>query len=80
VIGANAISVAGGNVQIVFTAGVNDTASSFFVTSTTNLTMPFTAASATITSLGGGVFKATLPVSANQTFYQLGRQPFGFSY
>jgi hypothetical protein len=78
---ASSISVAGGNVQIKFTADVNDTASSFIMNSTTNLlTTPFTAVNPTITSLGGGVFKATLPVSASQAFYQLGRRPFAFSY
>jgi hypothetical protein len=77
----NSINVVGNSVQIVFTAGVNDTTSSFFVNSTTNLlTTPFRATSPTITSLGGGVFKAMLPAPANQTFYELGRTPFAFSY
>ena len=76
----NSISVVGGNVIIVFTAGVSDTPSNFGVNSTTDLTIPFSAASPVITSLGGGVFQATLPVSANQSFYRVTRQPFGFSY
>jgi len=76
----NSISVVGGNVQIIFTAGVNDTPSTFSVNSTTDLTIPFGAASPTIISLGGGVFKATLPVSGNRSFYRVMRQPFVFSY
>jgi hypothetical protein len=76
----DSISVVGSNVQIVFAAGVNDTPSNFFLTSTANLAIPFGAASPMITSLGGGVFQATLPVSASQGFYKVGRQPFGFSY
>jgi hypothetical protein len=79
-VNVNSISLVGGNAQIVFTAGVNDTPSNFGVNGTTNLTTPFTATSATITSLGGGVFKAALPVSGNQGFYQAARQPFVFSY
>lgn len=76
----NSISVVGGNVQIVFTAGVNDTPSDFGVNGTANLTIPPGLANPTITPLGGGVFQATLPVSASQGFYQVYRQPFGFSY
>jgi hypothetical protein len=76
----NSISLVGGNVQIVFTAGVNDTPSNFGLTTTASLSIPFSAAKPTITSLGGGVFKATVPVSGKQGFYQLERQPFTFTF
>jgi len=76
----NSISLVGGSVQIIFTASPSDTASNFGVNSTTDLTIPFTVASPVITSLGGGVFKATLPASGNVGFYEVSRQPFVFSY
>jgi hypothetical protein len=76
----NAVSVAGGSVQITFAAGVGDATTDFGVTSTTDLAVPFSAASPTITSLGGGVFRATLPVSENKSFYRVYRQPFNFNY
>ncbi len=50
----------------------------FGATSTTDLTTPFSDVSATITPLGGGVFRATLPASGNQSFYRVKRQPFSF--
>ncbi|HXI71422.1 MAG TPA: hypothetical protein VNN22_13785 [Verrucomicrobiae bacterium] len=74
----NSISIVGSNVQIDFTAGVNDATTDFGVTSTTDLTSPFSDVSATITSLGGGVFRAMLPASGNQSFYRVKRQPFSF--
>jgi len=73
-----AIQVIGGNVQIDFTAGLIDGFSSFGVLATPNLDSPFAAANATISSLGGGAFRATLPASGNQGFYRLIRQPFNF--
>jgi hypothetical protein len=72
------ISIVGGNVQIDFAAGAGDATTDFGVTSTTDLSIPFSDVSATISSLGGGVFRATLPVSNNQSFYRLKRQPLSF--
>jgi hypothetical protein len=65
-------------VQIDFTAGVTDGVSRFGVLATPNLNGPFAPANATISSLGGGTFRATLPVSGNQGFYRVFRQPFNF--
>jgi hypothetical protein len=73
-----AINVSGGNVQINFTAGVSDGTSSFDVLAAPSPTSPFAPASATISSLGGGAFSATLPASGSQEFYRLIRQPFNF--
>lgn len=72
------ISIVGNNVQIDFAAGMGDGTSDFGVTSTTDITIPFSDVSASITSLGGGVFRVTLPVSGSQSYYQVKRQPFGF--
>jgi hypothetical protein len=73
-----AIRLVGGNVQIDFRAGLTDNASSFGLLATADLRSPLAAASATISSLGGGAFRATLPASGNQGFYRLIRQPFSF--
>jgi hypothetical protein len=73
-----AITVMANNVQIDFTAGTGDATTDFGVNSTTNLTVPFSAANVTITSLGGNVFRATLPASGSQGFYRVFRQPFSF--
>jgi hypothetical protein len=73
-----AIQVISGNMQIDFTAGLIDGVSSFGVLAAPNLNSPFAAANATISSLGGGAFRATLPASGDQGFYRLIRQPFNF--
>jgi hypothetical protein len=72
------IQVAGGSVQIDFTAGATDSISSFGVLATPNLNSPFAPVSAMISSLGGGAFSATLPASGGQEFYRVFRQPFNF--
>jgi hypothetical protein len=76
----NKVIVTGGNVQITFTASAGDSTTDFGVTSTADLSIPFSATSPTITSLGGGVFQATLPVSGIKRFYSVYRQPFSFDY
>jgi hypothetical protein len=52
--------------------------SSVAVLAAPNLNSPFAPASATISSLGSGAFSAALPMSGNQEFYRLFRQPLSF--
>jgi len=71
----NSIVISGTNVVITFTSSsATDTTSSFTVQSAAVVTGPFTNVSpaASIISLGGGVFQATLPYTASsQMFYQI---------
>jgi hypothetical protein len=75
---ATSVQVAGGYVQINFAASAADSISSFGILGAPNLNSPFTPVNATISSLGGGAFSATLQASGNQGFYRLFRQPFNF--
>jgi len=73
-----AIQVVGSNVEIYFSAGVNDTASNFGILRATDVGGPYTEANPAIVSLGAGVFRATMPVSASRSFYRVKRQFLSF--
>lgn len=67
------IHIVGGNVEINFTADPADAASAYTLQSSTVVTGGFAAdAGATITALGGGLFRATSPnVGSPQRFYRI---------
>lgn len=68
------ISVTGGTVTIDFTAGTGDSASNFQVFSAAVVDGTYAAAAgATISALGGGNFRATVPTSGSQQFYRVKR-------
>jgi hypothetical protein len=71
------ISRVGGNVQIDFTAGAADVPGQFVLQSASVVTGPYTDTTATITSLGGGSFRATKPFDPNAlaVFYRI-RRPY----
>ncbi|MEP6662471.1 MAG: hypothetical protein ABJC04_02300 [Verrucomicrobiota bacterium] len=70
---------AGGNVDIFFSAGATDAISNFGVDGASTVAGPYGNVIATITSLGGGNFKATVStVSATQGYYRVKRQPVTF--
>ncbi|MEO5803495.1 MAG: hypothetical protein ABIR24_08180 [Verrucomicrobiota bacterium] len=69
----------GGTVDIFFAAGATDAIGNFGVDSASAVTGPYGNVAATITSLGGGNFKATVPtVSAAQGYYRVKRLPVTF--
>jgi len=70
-----AINRVGGNVQIDFTAGSADVPAQFALQSAAVVTGPYADTSATITSLGGGNFRATKPFDPNApaVFYRVRR-------
>jgi hypothetical protein len=67
------ISVSAGTVSIKFTGSPTDTASSFVLVGSSAASGPYSALSATITSLGSGQFQATVPVSGSTMFYRIKR-------
>ena len=67
------ISVAGGMVSIDFSAGTNDTASTFGVYSAPTVIGPFTqVAGATIINIGPGQFRATFSASGTGQYFRIG--------
>jgi hypothetical protein len=70
-----AINRVGGNVQIDFTAGSADVPAQFALQSSGIVTGPYADTTATITSLGGGNFRATKPFDPNApaVFYRVRR-------
>jgi hypothetical protein len=68
------ITVAGGVVTILFTAGPADTAGSFVLLGSSVATGPYApAAGANFTQVGPGQFQATVPVSDSPQFYRIER-------
>ncbi len=72
------VTRSGSSVIILFNAGVNDSTSDFIVNGTAALPTPLAPLSATITSLGGGLFQATVAAVGFQGYYQLERKPMVF--
>jgi hypothetical protein len=70
-----AINRVGGNVQIDFTAGAADVPAQFALQSASLVIGPYGDTSASITSLGGGNFRATKPFDPNASaaFYRVRR-------
>jgi hypothetical protein len=68
------ITVNGSNVEITFTANSGDSAAQFTLQQSSPLVAgAYADTTSTITSLGGGVFKAVKAVPANTTFYRVRR-------
>src|SRR6185312_3539789 len=68
------IKTVGGNVQIDFTGSTSDTPASFALQSVGTVNGAFAdAPSAPITSLGGGLFRATVPLNGPVQFYRIRR-------
>jgi hypothetical protein len=65
----------GGNVDIYFTAEPGDTDSNFRLVAAHTVTGPYGNVNATIVSLGGNAFKATVPAPGDQHFYRIIRLP-----
>jgi hypothetical protein len=65
------ISVSGGTVTITFTGAPTYAASAYSVVSSSSITGTFSAVSATVTALGNGNFKATLPASGSVQYYKI---------
>lgn len=63
----------GTKVQIDFTGGATDSIGDFTVQGKVNVTGTFTNETATISSLGSGSFRATLPVTGTTHFYRIAR-------
>ena len=72
------IAVAGGSVQIDFSAGMQDAASDFGVIGMPQVTGPFDNVNATIMVTAPGSFRATWALSGSQGFYRVKRQPLKF--
>lgn len=69
------ITVSGGNVNINFTAGTNDTASMFGIVGAATVTGPYsTIAAAHITQLGPGSFHATFPLGPGTQYFRIAGQ------
>jgi hypothetical protein len=68
------IAVSGGVVTLVFTGSTSDQAAAFTVLSSLTVPGPYNAASGvTLSDVGPGVFRATLPVSGPEQFYRIKR-------
>jgi hypothetical protein len=68
------IAIAAGTVNIQFTAGTNDLASSFTLLAAPVVNANYaTAGNANITQLSPGVFQASLPVSSLQQYFRIRR-------
>ena len=66
----------GGSLDVFFTAGASDTPSDFIVEGSGTVSGPYGPVSASVTSLGGADFKATVTgVSGDENFYRLKRGP-----
>jgi hypothetical protein len=62
-----------GNAEITFAANASDVAGQFVLQSANAVTGAYADTSSTITSLGGGVFKAVKAAGASPTFYRIRR-------
>ena len=67
------IRLAGGTVEIDFTAGTSDLPSAFTVFSSSTVDGTYAPAGGSVVSLGSGKFRATLTASGSQQFYQIKR-------
>jgi hypothetical protein len=65
------ITVSGGTVTIIFTGAPTAAASSYSVVSSSTIKGTYSAVSATVASLGGGNFQATLLTSGSAEFYRI---------
>ena len=65
------ISVAGGNVTLLFTGAATDSASAFHVLAASNVAGTYALATATITQIAPGNFQAVLPVAGAGQFYKI---------
>lgn len=72
------VRLADGNVEVDFTAGSGDLPGEFGLLRTGDLASPVTSAPASISSVGPGLFRATLPSAGSQGFYRIQRQSFAF--
>jgi hypothetical protein len=72
------ITVAGTQVEIAFAADAADQPDNFALVRTTDISGPYTTASATITESAPGFFRAVVLVSGSQGFFQVLRQPLTF--
>jgi hypothetical protein len=69
------ITVSSGNINIDFTAGTNDTASSFTVLGAATVSGPYTKlATATVTELSPGHFHATFPLGPGTQYFRISGQ------
>ncbi|HWX20481.1 MAG TPA: hypothetical protein VN578_11325, partial [Candidatus Binatia bacterium] len=68
------ITVSAGTVTITFTALPDDSPSSFLVLGAPSVTGPYASVNASITSLGSGVFRATLPTNGSMQYYKVIRK------
>jgi hypothetical protein len=69
---------AGGNVDIYFSTGPGDTASSFGVVRADSVTGTYGDVPATLTSAGGNTYKATVAAPGSSQFYRIKRLPITF--
>ena len=67
------ITVSGGTVTILFTAGVSDTPGSFVLEGAPSVNGTYVNLEANITSLGSGNFQATIATSGPSHFYRIRR-------
>jgi hypothetical protein len=65
------ISVVGATVTITFTGAPAALATAYSVVGSATVNGTYSAVSATVTSLGGGNFQATLPASGSKEFYRI---------
>lgn len=72
-IGGISVTDSGANVQIDFTGAASDTPGAFKVFASATAAGPYVQASATITQVSPGVFRAVLPVNGDRQFYRLAR-------
>jgi hypothetical protein len=69
------ITVVGGNVNIDFSAGTNDVASSFTILGAATVNGTYSdIAGAVITQVGSGLFHATFPIGSNTHYFRISRQ------
>ena len=67
------IARSGANAEITFTANAGDVPAQFVLQSASVVSGPYADTSSTITSLGGGSFKAVKATSGSPTFYRIRR-------
>ncbi len=67
-----------GEVEIIFNAGVDDSATAFEVHRAGTVNGLFSVVPATITALGNGQFKAVVQSTASEGYYRLVRKPLAF--
>jgi len=67
------IAIVSANVQIDFTAGAGDQASDFTLVSAATVSGMYANAGGSFTALGGGAFRATVPLSGARQFYRIKR-------